>query len=345
MLEEIEVIEIQLMYKQSKSLKQIARETGYSINTIRKYARDAEKPVYNSRPEKESKLNKHREYLKLRVRQAEPAWIPATVLYVEIKSQGYKGSLSLLRDYLRQLKPQIKERPLIRFETEPGEQMQVDFAHFKFKDNKFYAFTAILGYSRKLYVEFVKDQKVDTVIKCHEHAFDYYHGVPKYGLYDNMKSVIITRNAYGNGNHRLQDCFYDFVKHYGIIPRFCKPYNPQTKGKIERMISYLRHCFYTPFIAGRAELDLDILNNAVMDWLNDVANKRVHATTKTIPIEAWHVEKKYLQAIPVNYTTNYGITNNISTNQTSNHIMQQNNHKLQHELAIYDALLVEGAAA
>jgi transposase len=344
MLEEIEVLELQLMYRHGKKLKQIAKETGYSINTVRKYVRDSLKPIYSSRPTRISKLDNYHNYLKTRVKQAEPAWIPATVLYVEIQSHGYTGSISLLRDYLRQLKPKVKERPIIRFETEPGEQMQVDFAHFKFKDETFYAFVAILGYSRMLYVEFVKDQTVGTVIKCHENAFNYFNGVPKYGLYDNMKSVIITRNAYGHGKHKLQSCFYDFAKHYGIIPKFCKPYNPQTKGKIERMISYLRYSFYVPFVAGKIDIDLDILNNGVMDWLNTVANKRIHATTKAVPIEAWHVEKNYLLPIPVNYTTNYGITNKISTNQTSKQIMQQNSHRLQHELAIYDALL-EGVAA
>jgi transposase len=346
MLQEIEVIEIQLMYRQGKGLKQIARETGYSINTIRKYARDIEQAVYKPRPHTESKLSPYRDYLKTRIKQAEPLWIPATVLYLEIRNYGYSGSLSLLRDYLRQLKPKVVERPIIRFETAAGEQMQVDFAHFRFGEQKFYAFTAILGYSRKLYVEFVADQTVETVIRCHENAFDYYQGVPKCGLYDNMKSVIITRNAYGAGKHKLQDCFYDFAKHYGIIPRFCKPYNPQTKGKIERMISYLRYSFYTPFVAGKTEVGLALLNNAVMDWLNNIANKRVHATTKAIPMEMWHVEKKYLQAIPVNYTTNYGINNNqISTNQPNRHIMQQNQHSLQHELSVYDDLLCKGAAA
>ncbi len=223
--------------------------------------------------------------------------------------------------------------------------MQVDFAHFKFGDQKFYAFVAILGYSRMLYAEFVTDQTINTVIKCHENAFNYYNGVPKYGLYDNMKSVIIARNAYGNGNHKLQSCFYDFAKHYGIIPRFCKPYNPQTKGKIERMISYIRYCFYTPFVAGKINITLDILNNGVMDWINNVANKRLHATTKTIPIESWHVEKSYLQPIPINYTTNYGIKDKISTSQTSKDIVQKSQHKLQHELDIYDALLITGATA
>lgn len=345
MLQEIEVLEIKLMYKQGKKLKQIAKETGCSINTVRKYARDNSRAnYYSSRPSKESKLNKYISYLKNRIKQADPGWIPATVLHNEIKLDGYTGSLSLLRNYLQKLKPKIPERILIRFETEPGEQMQVDFAYFKFGDKKFYAFVTILGYSRMLYAEFVKDQTVDTVIKCHENAFNYYNGVPKYGLYDNMKSVIITRNAYGNGNHKLQSCFYDFSKHYGIIPRFCKPYNPQTKGKIERMISYLRYSFYTPFIAGKVDITLDILNNGVMDWLNSVANKRLHATTKTIPIESWNVEKSYLQPIPINYTTNYGITNKISTYPNTKDIIHKSNYRLQHELDIYDALL-EGVVA
>ena len=337
------MLEIQLMYKQGKKIKQIARETGYSVNTVRKYIRSTEKPAYSARPTKASKLNDYKDYLQARVKQAEPSWIPATVLYLEIKSRGYTGSLSLLRDYLRELKPSVQERPLIRFETEPGEQMQVDFAHFKFKEEKFYAFTAILGYSRMLYVEFTKDQTVDTVIKCHENAFDYYEGVPKYGLYDNMKSVIITRNAYGHGKHKLQDCFYDFAKHYGIIPRFCKPYHPQTKGKIERMISYLRHCFYTPFIAGKQDIELAILNNAVRDWLNTIANKRIHATTKAIPIEVWQVEKSHLQPNPLHYSTHYGLSNTL-TSQTSTDIMQKNTHPLQHALSVYEELL-SGAVA
>ncbi len=86
---------------------------------------------------------------------------------VKLNQKGILASLSLLRNYLRKLKPKHQERIFIRFETEPGEQMQVDFAHFKFGDQKFYAFVSILGYSRMLYAEFVMDQTINTVIKCH----------------------------------------------------------------------------------------------------------------------------------------------------------------------------------
>lgn len=339
MLGEIEVLEIQLLYKQGNSLKAIARSTGYSINTVRRYARDNKKPEYSTRPFKVKKLDNFTNYLEGRVKQASPNWIPATVLFGEIKAIGYLGGITLVREYLSTLKPKIKEYPLVRFETAPGEQMQVDFACFKYNDWGFYVFVAILGYSRMLYAEFVKDQKIDTVIRCHEHAFAYFDGVPKNCLYDNMKTVIITRNAYGLGKHRLHANFYDFVKHYRFIPRICKPYRPQTKGKIERMISYLRYSFYTAFVAGRETLSLDELNTGVMNWLNNIANQRIHATTKVTPKERWVIEKSHLLHIPHSYCDNYGITNNNPITQQSNSIMDQNVHSLQHNLSVYDSLL------
>jgi len=339
MLGEIEMLEIQLLYRQGNSLKSIARDTGYSINTVRRYIRDNKQPTYSARPLKPKKLDNFINHLTNRVKQASPNWIPATVLFGEIKAIGYVGGITLVRDYLCTLKPKIKEYPLIRFETAPGEQMQVDFAHFKHIDWVFYVFVAILGYSRMLYAEFVEDQKIDTVIRCHEHAFEYFAGVPKNCLYDNMKTIIITRNAYGPGNHKLNANFYDFAKHYCFIPRVCKPYRPQTKGKIERMVSYLRHSFYTPFVAGRQDLNLDELNIGVMSWLNDVANMRVHATTKSIPKERWVIEKTHLLNIPNSYCDNYGVTNKNPITQQNNNIMDQNTHSLQHSLSIYDSLL------
>ena len=338
MLEDIEVLEIKVMYKQGKKIKQIARETGYSINTVRKYARDNKEAVYATRVNKTLKLDNFKDYLKCRVDQASPNWIPATVLFNEIVNLGYKGSISLLRDYLHSLKPILKERPLVRFETAPGEQMQVDFAHFKLSNKRIYAFVAVLGYSRMSYVEFVSEQKINNVISCHERAFEYFSGVPKSGLYDNMKTVIIKRNAYGPGKHKLHQSFYDFAKHNGFVPIVCKPYNPQTKGKVERMISYLRYSFYNPFIAGKANIGLDELNLAVMDWLNNIANQRIHATTQEIPFYRWDIEKEHLLKLPIHYSTSYGV-NTSSTASDNRGVISENTHPLQHNLSIYDSLI------
>ncbi len=343
MLGELEVLEIKMLFKQGKSLKHISKVTGCSINTVRRYARDDKQSGYSRRESKNGKLDLYKDYLKMRVDSAYPNWIPATVLFNEIRSQGYLGKISLLRSYLKTLKPQVKERPNIRFETKPGEQMQVDFATFKQDKLKFYAFVAVLGYSRMIYVEFVNNQNEDTVIKCHENAFHYFSGVPLYGLYDNMKTIIIKRNAYGPGKHKLNANFYDFAKHYGFVPLVCKPYNPQTKGKVERAISYLRNSFYYPFIAGKKHVGLDELNIAVIDWLNNIANKRIHSTTKEVPIKRWAIEKQHLLNVPQNYTTNYGLAKNLTIAKQNKHIMHENEQSLQHELSIYDELLPLGA--
>lgn len=344
MLGDLEVLEIQVMYKQGISLKKISREMGYSINTVRKYIRDSNLPRYKSRAFKKSKLEDYKAYLHQRIAEAHPHWIPAIVLYSEIQSRGYLGGISILRHYLYPLKPKPYQRPLVRFETEPGEQMQIDFAHFKHEGKVFYAFVAVLGYSRMTFVMFVDNQRIETVIQCHEKAFDFFGGVPKKGLYDNMKTVIVKRNAYGAGLHKLHKSFYDFAKHYGFQPRVCKPYSPQTKGKVERTISYVRYSFYHPFVAGKKELSLWELNIGVIDWLNRRANQRIHATTNSSPLKRWIIEKPYLLEIPPHYTTNYGDKSlSITTNHTL--ILDRNNTPLQHPLSVYDALLTIGGVA
>lgn len=338
MLGELEMLEIQIMYRQGNSLKKISRDTGYSINTVRKYIGETQAPAYKPRPVKISKLEAYKAYLRERIEQAKPHWIPAIVLLQEIKMRGYQGEISLLRNYLQPLKPAPKERSFIRFETEPGEQMQVDFAHFKHAGIIFYAFVAILGYSRMAFVKFVNHQDITTVISCHEEAFEYFGGVPEKCLYDNMKTIIIQRNAYGDGQHKLNTTFYDFAKHYGFQPRVCKPYNPQTKGKVERIISYLRYSFYHPFVAGKEATPLSEFNSAVMNWLNQTANRRIHATTNVMPVEKWAIEKPYLFSIPPHYTTHYGERISLTTMPP---IMEQSTFPLQHPLSTYEALLME----
>ena len=186
------MIDIKILFKQGYSLKKISRETGFSINTVRKYVTKNMVPIYKTRKKIISKLDNYKNYINFRVNQAKPNWLPATVIFDEIKQQGYLGKISLLRSYMHNIKPKSVERPLIRFETQPGEQMQVDFATFRQQNKKYYAFVAILGYSRLTFVKFVEDQKIDTFIKCHEEAFDYFGGITKSILYDNMKTVIIN---------------------------------------------------------------------------------------------------------------------------------------------------------
>ena len=205
-----------------------------------------------------TKLSPFEDYLRERQAAAHPAWIPATVLQREMAAQGYAGGLSQLRAFLRSLKPALPIEPVVRFETTPGEQMQVDWVEFRKGKNPLYAFCATLGFSRMSFVEFVTDMKVQTLIACHDHAFEYFRGVPRKVLYDNMKTVVLERDAAGEDAHRFHSGFLDYARHCGFIIKLCRPYRAKTKGKVERFNGYLRVSFYVPLVvatqAGRADL-------------------------------------------------------------------------------------------
>lgn len=293
-------VEIELLRKQGLSLRKIAEEVGCAVNTVRRHLESDDLPGYERRKQRSAKLSPFEGYLQERQAAARPAWIPATVLYREIAALGYGGGQSQLRAYLHQLKPTFPVEPVVRFETAPGEQMQVDWVEFRKGRNPLYAFCATLGYSRAGYVEFVTDMKVETLIECHNHAFDYWGGVPQRALYDNMKTVVLERDASGEGEHRFHAGFLDYARHCGFVIKLCRPYRAKTKGKVERFNGYLRRSFYVPLDARlkQAGLTLDAVtaNTEVRRWLNEVANERIHGTTQMRPSERLLEER--LQNIP-----------------------------------------------
>lgn len=295
-------VEIQVLKRQGFSLRKIAEEVGCAVNTVRSHLARGEAPKYERKVKRQSKLGPHEAYLRTRQEAASPEWIPATVLLREIAERGYAGGLSQLRVFLRTLRPTAPTEPLVRFETAMGEQLQVDWVEFRKGEQPLHAFCATLGYSRASYVEFVSDMKVETLIGCHERAFAALGGVPRSVLYDNMKTVILERNAYGDGQHRYHAGFLDFAKHSGFVIKVCRPYRAKTKGKVERFNGYLRRSFYVP-LASRLrqsgqQLDLATANIEVMHWLREVAHQRVHGTTGEKPAVRLQAEAKHLQPLP-----------------------------------------------
>jgi transposase len=218
----------------------------------------------------------------------------------EIQSQGYLGSHSQLRAYMHQLKPQRPAEPVVRFETTPGEQMQVDWVEFRHGRNPLYAFCATLGYSRMSFVEFVTDMKVETLIACHQHASEAFGGVTRRILYDNMKTVVIERDARGAGAHRFHAGFLDYAHHCGFQIKLCRPYRAKTKGKVERFNGYLRRSFYVPLVAQLKPsgliLDVVTANAQARRWLKDIANERIHGTTQVRPSQ--RLSEEALQPLP-----------------------------------------------
>ena len=210
--------------------------------------------------------------------------------------------MSQLRALLRSLRPSEPSEPVIRFETPAGEQMQVDWVEFRKGRDPLYAFCATLGYSRASYVEFVTNMQVQTLVDCHHNAFIALGGVPKRVLYDNMKTVVIERDAYGQGEHRFHAAFPDYARHCGFLIKLCRPYRAKTKGKVERFNGYLRRSFYVPLMSqlrcAGLTLDVDTANLEVRRWLFEVANCRLHGTTGVAPAVRLKDEQAQLQSLP-----------------------------------------------
>ena len=232
--------------------------------------------------------------------------MPAVVLFREIKARGYDGGETRLKQFVRGLVPAPTPAPVVRFETEPGHQMQADWATVGRGTDKLKVFIATMGWSRAAYVEFCDDERVETLIRVHENALMAFGGVPVEVLYDNMRTVVIERNTYGRGIHRFHAGFLDYARHAGFLPRLCQPYRAQTKGKVERFIGYLKRSFWVPFVASMRQAGLQpdkyAANAAVARWLREVANARVHATTNAIPAERLIIEAKKLQLLTTPYT-------------------------------------------
>jgi transposase len=145
-----EAVEIWVLRRQGKSIREIARMLDVSRNTVRRYLRIERLPPHE-RAARPSKLDPYQHYIDERVKAAAPDWIPATVLLRELRALGYPGGYSILKDHLATLRPVAKPEPLIRFETDPGRQMQVDFATIRRGRDRLSVFIATLGWSRAAY--------------------------------------------------------------------------------------------------------------------------------------------------------------------------------------------------
>ena len=139
-----------------------------------------------------------------------------------------------------------------------------------------------------MYVELTADERFETLRLCHENAFAYFQGAPREVLYDNMRTVVVQRHAYGQDRHRFHPGLWELANAVGFTPRLCRPYRAKTKCKVERFIGYLRHSFYVPLVAQLKqtglELDIDTASVEVLKWLRDVANAREHRTTGVVPV-------------------------------------------------------------
>lgn len=289
--------EVRAMYELSgkgESIRGIARELGLSRNTVRKYLRSPEIPKARPPAERVSKLEPYKQYIERRLSHGVDNCV---VLLREIRERGYSGGYTILKDLVQPSRRRRVAQATMRFETEPGEQAQVDFGRYRYMtpeghERWTWAFVMILAWSRALYVEFVERADTATFIRCHIHAFEHFGGVPQRCLYDNTKLVVLRRDR--EGHPVWNEKFIDFSACVGFDVRLCRPYRARTKGKIERGVGYVKHNFWP----SARFVDIEDLNRQGMHWAMSVADVRVHGTTHERPAERLVAERGKLAAVP-----------------------------------------------
>lgn len=273
----------------------VARHLGRCRQTIYNWLK-AEEEEKEEAPKaaRPSKLDPYKPYLDNRLERFD---LPATVLLEEIKTRGYRGGITILREYVAQVKAQEVRRVVDRFETEPGRQAQVDWTscgtvRVNGRARRLSLLAVVLGYSRVIWARFVISERRPTLLHLLEEAFQGLGGVPRELLVDNMRQAIDVARQ-GDRPAQVNAEFQSFADHWGFEVAACPAYWPRAKGKVERALGYLQRSF----LEGRTFADLDDLNGQLSQWLAEVANMRVHATTKERPIDRLATDQEAMRPL------------------------------------------------
>ena len=279
MIDRQTVFEIHRLRNEGLAVRRISRMLKLNRETVLNYLNNPlRKPV--ARVKASRKLDPFKEEI-ARLLELDPQ-ASAVVIGQRITTKGYAGGITILRDYLRALgRRSIERTAYIRFESPPGEQMQIDWGHFgtlcyNGHLRKLYSLAVTESFSRMLYVQFTHSQKQETLQQGLLDGFLFFGGCPKELVFDNMPTAVTERVG---RLIRFNDRFLTFLTQLRIFPRACNPGAAHEKGKVERAIGYLRKNFW-PL---RRFADLADVNHQVRDWLASVANVRIHQGTGERP--------------------------------------------------------------
>jgi len=295
-------MQIRNLFKEGLTITAISNHLDLDRKTVSKYIKNDKSPKYNKTKLKKSKLDDFKEYI---IKRLEEYNLTSNKIYNEIQAKGYFGKYGIVAIFVREIKKTTKTKAVLRFETLPGQQAQVDWGFFgKIYDNEqqktinLCCFFMILGFSRTLYIEFFDSADTLNFLIGHKNAFNYFNGYTKEILYDNLKSVVIKRKLKASESEFNQK-FMDFAGYYGFKPILARPYKPNTKGKVEKSVDFVRNSFF----AGEKFASLRDINDKAIKWLN-IINNRTHMTTKQIPFDRLKFES--LISLPSKeYDTNF----------------------------------------
>jgi transposase len=284
--------EIHSRWKLRETKKAIARALSLDVRTIRKVLRQEAPRGYERANKGSSLLAGFEDRIKRRVAAVGYC---AQAIFEEIREQGYHGGYDVVRRFVSPLREEAEIEATVRFETPPGRQGQADWGQcwtmIGGKRVRVHLFVLTLGYSRRMYAVATADEKMPAFLRSHEEAFEFLGGVPHEIVYDNLRSVVLGRDFEGS-RFEWNPVFWDFSRYYGFRPAPHRPYRPQTKGKVESGVKYVKR-----FLRGKEFTSLDDLNARLLDWIVTVADQRIHGTTHRKPAEMFLEEKDLLLAV------------------------------------------------
>jgi len=283
---------IHRLHAEHWSLRKIAAHLHIGRETIAKYL-DTPAPA-PTRRDRASKLHPFQPAIAELLEQDPAARAP--VIAQRLRTLGYDGGETILKDHLRALRAQAKQRrAYVRVEPGPGERFDIDWGHFGSLSyngaaRKLYGFCLVEAHSRKMYLEFTHSQNFETFVRCHIHAFETFGGCARELWFDNLATAV----AEHEGNLvRFNPRFLGFAREYEFIPRACHVRAAWEKGKVERAIGYVRQNFW-PL---RSFSDLTDVNAQARRWVHEIANQRQHRETGQPPDQRFQPE--FLRPVPV----------------------------------------------
>ena len=219
-------------------------------------------------------------------------------IFDRLTERGYAGSYSSVRRFAHTLRP-AKPYAVVRVHTAPGNEAQVDFGSagtlidpIGGRPRRAWVFVMTLGYSRHQYAELVFDQKVSTWLACHRHAFEWFAGVPRRVVVDNLKAAVLQANLH---DPVLGEAYRRQAQHYGFLISPNRPRTPEHKGKVESGVHFVKRSF----LAGQQFANVHAANAALRHWIRERAGAREHGTTRRAPLAVFDAEERaQLQPLP-----------------------------------------------
>lgn len=292
---------IRSLYQRGVYLKDIAAELEIHPRTVKRALQRGGAPK-RERKYKGSKLDAYK--AKVDELLEKDVWNVMVILR-EIQQLGYCGGATILRDYVHPKRAQRTSPATVRFETEPGKQLQSDWGEVVVEiagqKQKVYFIVNELGYSRRFHFWCTDSDDAEHTYEGLVSSFEYFGGVTQEVLVDNQKCAVLQ--ASNTGNPKYNERFLDLAECYGFVPHACKPYRARTKGKDERMVSYIKHNF---FVRYRSFESWAHLNQLAEQWLREEADPRVQGTVKEVVAVRFEREKPHLKSLPpLRYDTSY----------------------------------------